>query len=183
MRIQTTTAKTPSSAEIRRAARWRTIGYTAAVMPFLLIVALAWLVPDFNRTEIPDWRPVLSLAEESLKKGDLYEARHLYLQVSRIASWREDWEGLIAAACGINRLDRIAGPYSKAFSILLRAMMAAEHRRSRQGIATVAKAFVTLGADKTATMVLARIRTGWPEEMQKQADVSAAGCWDPNEGS
>jgi hypothetical protein len=126
------------------------------------MVAVAWLRPDWNRQEIPDWKPVLALADASLGKGDLSEARHLYLQVDRIASWRQDWEGLVSAACGINRLDGVPGPYSKAFSILLRAGMAADHRQSRQGIATVAEAFEVLVSSKTATALLPRIQPNWP---------------------
>ena len=78
----------------------------------------------FDSTEIPDWRPMLALANALREKGDLYEARHLYLQVDRIASWQQDWESLIAAACGIKRLDGAEGPYSKTFAILVRAMTA-----------------------------------------------------------
>ena len=110
MRIQITAIKAPASAlqakQSRRAARWRAIAYSTAILPLLLMVALAWLRPGSNRTEIPDWRPVLALADALREKGDLYEARHLYLQVDRIASWQQDWEGLTAAACGIKSLRR-----------------------------------------------------------------------------
>jgi hypothetical protein len=125
---------------------------------------LARVYPALNRQEIPDWKPVIALAEESWKQGDLYQARHLYLQADRIASWRKDWDGLVAAACGINRLDGTDGPYSKAFSILIRASVEAEARRSRRAMATVAKAFVIIGAEKAATAVLARIKPNWPDE-------------------
>ena len=79
----------------RSAARWRTIGYGVAIGAFLFMVAFAWLRPDFNRTEIPDWRPVLALADEAWEKGDLSAARHFYLQVDQIASSEQDWEGLV----------------------------------------------------------------------------------------
>src|SRR5918999_4682884 len=121
--IQATALKRPASASCldqNRATRWRVIAYSASILPLLLMVAVAWLRPDWNRQEIPDWKPVLALADASLGKGDLSEARHLYLQVDRMAFWRQDWEGLVSAACGINRLDGVPGPYSKAFSILLR---------------------------------------------------------------
>jgi hypothetical protein len=148
----------------RVAARWRLIAYLAAVLPLLVIIVLARLYPDLNRQEIPDWKPVISLAEDSWNKGDLYQTRHLYLQAGRVASWRQDWAGLVAAACGIYRLDGINGPYSKALSILLRATSAAQARQSRRGILTVAKAFALIGADQVATAVLARIQTSWPDE-------------------
>jgi hypothetical protein len=129
--------------------------------------------------EIPDWRPVLVLADLSRQKGDPYEARHLYLQVDRIASWRKDWEGLVAAACGFKRLDRAEGPYSKTFAILLRAMIAAESKQSRSGIASVAKAFTALREPKAASMALARVRPDWPAEAEAPIESLLAGCGPP----
>src|SRR5918999_1352863 len=96
-----TTTSIFASEQSRLPAWWRLIGYIGAVSPFLLLLVLAWLRPDFNRTEIPAWQSVLALAEASSKQGNLYEARHLYSQVERIAAWRREWEGLVAAACGI----------------------------------------------------------------------------------
>jgi hypothetical protein len=140
------------------------------------VVALAWLRPDFNRTEAPDWRPVLALAEAAQEKGDLYGARHLYLQVDRIASWQQDWSGLMAAACGMKRLDGAAGPYSKTFAILIRAMMAAESKQSRAGIAAVADVLDSMRVHKAASMVLSRIRPDWPQEARAAADSAVAAC-------
>lgn len=186
MRIQTPAIKAPSGSvealQRDRASRWRVIVYTAAGLPFLLIVALAWLRPDFNRTEVPDWRPVLVLANEAWQEGDLYEARHLYLQADRLTSWRQDWQGMVAAACGIHRMDGARNPYSTTFAILLRAMIAAESGQQRQGMETVAEVFTALGADKAAQMVRARIRDDWPEDVSKPVEVSALGCG-PGEGS
>jgi hypothetical protein len=158
----------------RAAARWRLVIYTAAVLPLLVIVVLARIYPNLNRPEIPDWTPIIARAQESWRKGDLYHARHFYVQAGRIASWREDWIGLIAAACGINRLDGVDGPYSKPFSILIRASIAAEARQSRRGIATVAKAFAALGAEKAASAVLARIQPSWPAERAEPDDIRVA---------
>jgi hypothetical protein len=168
------------SAQSRRAAWWRTISYAVAIGPFLLMVALAWLHPDLSRTEIPDWRPVLALADAARERGDLYSARSLYLQLDQIASWQEDWEGLMAAACGIKRLDGTEGPYSKTFGILIRAVAAAESRQSRAGIAAVAGAFAAGGHANAASMVLSRIGPDWPEEVLDVSNVSAVGCWESN---
>jgi hypothetical protein len=166
----------------RRATRWRTIGYIAAIAPFLLMVALVWIRPDLTRPEIPDWRPILALADASWEKGDLYDARHLYLQVERIASWQQDWEGLVAAACGIKRLGGAEGPYSKTFAILVRAMMAAESKRSRAGITAVARALSKIGEYKAATMVASRIRPDWPQETRDSANLVAVDCWEFHAG-
>jgi hypothetical protein len=185
--IQAVALKCPAPAahsdQSRRAARRRTIGHVVAIGFFLLLVALAWLRPDLNRTEIPDWRPVLALADAAWEKGDLYAARHLYLQVDQIASSQQDWEGLVSAACGIQRLDGAEGPYSKPFAILIRAMMAAESRQSRAGIAAVAGVFAAVGQDKAASMVSSRIRPDWPEELLDSSNVGAVGCWESDTGA
>ena len=185
--IQAAALKCPAPAshsdQSRRAARWRKIGYVVVIGPFLLMVALAWLRPDLNRTEIPDWRPVLALADAAWEKGDSYAARHLYLQVDQIASSQQDWPGLVAAACGIKRLDGAEGPYSKTFAILIRATMAAESRQSRAGIAAVAGVFATVGQDKAASMVSSRIRPDWPEELPNSSSVGAVGCWESDTGA
>jgi hypothetical protein len=171
------------SEQSRRAAWWRAIGYISVILPFLLMIALAGLRPEFNRSEAPDWRPVIAGANAALEKGDLYEARYLYGQVDQIASWKEEWEGLIAAACGFKRLDGVPGPYSRSVTVLLRAAMIAENKQSRQGMLTVAQAVQAVGKHKAASKIMDRIRSDWPEEMQEPADTSAPGCFDPNAGA
>lgn len=110
--------------------------------------------------------------------SDLYQARHFYFQAGRIASWRKDWAGLVAAACGFKRLDGVVGPYSKAYSMLIRATTAAELMQSRRGIATVATAFATIGSDQAATAVLARIQPDWPDETHDAGDAQLLeACW------
>jgi hypothetical protein len=184
--IEAGTLKGPAVAahsdQSRRAAPWRTIGYGVAIGYFFL-AALAWIRPDLNRTEIPDWRPLVTLADAAREKGDLRAARHLYLQVDWIASSQQDWEGLVAAACGIKTLDGAEGPYSKTFALLIRAVMAAENRQSRAGIATVAKVFAASGQDKAASMVSSRIRPDWPEELLDSSRVAALGCWKSDTGA
>lgn len=148
----------------RVAARFRVITYIAAASSLLLMLVLARLYPDLNRTEIPDWRPLISLADEAANRGDRYGARHLYLQVDRVAYWRQDWEGLVAAACRLHQLDGVNRPYSRALSILFRASMTAERAESRRGLVTVAKSLSLLGSDEAASAVLVRIQPSWPEE-------------------
>jgi hypothetical protein len=161
----------------RAAARCRMTAYIAATAPLLLMIVLAGLYPDLNQTKIPDWRPLISRADASWNSGDLYQARHLYLQVERAASWRQDWAGLIAAACRINRMDGVNGPYSKAFSILVRAATVAELEQSRHGVATVAKSLSLLGAQEAAAAILARIQPSWPNETVVFDDLAMVeGC-------
>jgi hypothetical protein len=60
--------------------------------------------------------------------------------------------------------------------LLLRAMVAAEAKQSRSGMAAVGKAFSALGEDKVASMVLSRIRTNWVDKTDDSADVASPGC-------
>jgi hypothetical protein len=165
------------SQQSHRAALWRTIGYVTVILPFLLMVALAWLRPEFNRPEAPDWKPVVARANAALEKGDLYEARYLYGQVDQIASWKEEWEGHLAAACGLKRLDDVPGPYSRSVTILLRAALIAENKQSRQGIVTIAQALRVMGKHKAAAKITDRIRSDWPEAMPGPADTNARECF------
>src|SRR5262245_56166341 len=112
------------------------------------------------------------------QRSDLYYAKHLYLQGARLATWRDDWEGLLAAACGIKNLERDRGPYSSTNALLLRAMVVAEKKQSRSGLVAVAKAFAVLGENKVASMVLSRIGKDWVEETNDSADIGPTGCWD-----
>jgi hypothetical protein len=174
----TLTIAQPHSEENHRAKSWRAIPYRAVLLPFLFLAALAWMQCDFSGREIPDWKPVLALADTARERGDLYYAKSLYVQAGRLAAWRDDWAGLLAAACGMKKLDRERGRYSATNALLLRAMVAAETRQSRSGMAAVGKAFSALGEDKVASMVLSRIRTNWVEKTDDSADVASPGCWD-----
>jgi hypothetical protein len=138
--------------------------YLAALLPLLLLLVVAKLNPDLNRAEIRDWRPLISRAEEARMTGDRYRSRHLYLQAERIATWRDDWAGLVAAACGIYRLDGVDGPYSKPYALLIRAALVAERAKSRRGIGIVTTALALIGAEKAAHAVLGRSRPNWPDE-------------------
>ncbi|MBI2991732.1 MAG: hypothetical protein HYY47_06320 [Deltaproteobacteria bacterium] len=156
---------------------WRGIAYLAVVLPFLFLLAFVWVRPDFNWQEPSDWTPVLSRAEASREKGDLYEARALYSQASRLAAWREDWAGLLAVACGMKKLDNRVDADFIIHSILVRAMMAAQSRQSRAGISAVARAFTATGEDKAASMVLSHVQSGWPEDQEQVGDGALTDCW------
>src|SRR5262245_31517827 len=143
---------------------WRVAAYMAAASPVVLMLILTILYLDLNPREIPHWRSFISQADEAANRGDLYGARHLYLQVNRVAYWEKDWEGLVAAACRLSRLDSAHGPYSQVSSILFRAWTTAERAQSRLGLVAVAKSFSRLGSDEAASVVLARIQSSWPAE-------------------
>ena len=157
----TLTITQPHSGENLRAKSWWAITYRTSLLAFLVLAALAWTQCDFS--------------------GDLYYAKSLYLQGGRLAVWRDDWAGLLTAACGIKKLERERGPYSSTNALLLRAMVAAEKRQSRSGLVAVAKAFAALGEDKASSMVLSRIGKNWVEETNDSADIVSPSCWDKYE--
>lgn len=160
----------------RRAPLLRAMAYMAVFLPLLLLAVLARLNPDFNRQETPDWKSAIKLAEAARAKGDLIEAKGLYSRAGRLAGWQDDWSGLLAAACGMRRIDKEVTPYSATYALLLRAMIAAEAKQSRDGMAATARAFAALGAKETSSMVLARVRLEWPEKADA-ATVYKSDCW------
>ena len=174
----TPTIAEPHSRQNLRRKSWWAITYRASFLVFLVLAALTWTQCDFSGREIPDWKPILALADAAWGRGDLYYAKHLYLQAGKFAVWRDDWAGLLAAACGIKQLERERGPYSSANALLLRAMVAAEKRQSQSGLVAVAKAFAALGEDKVASMVLSLVGKDWVEETNDSADIVSPGCWD-----
>jgi len=176
-RRESLTSAQPHSEQDHRANWWRPITYTAVLVSILFLGILAWRSLDFSDPDIPDWKPVLALADTAQAKGDLYYAKSLYLQAGSHAARREDWEGLIAVACAIYKLDKQKDHYSPTNQFLLRAMLAAEMKQSRSGMAAVAKAFMGLGEDKVASMVVSRIQKDWTENANDRADVLLPGCW------
>jgi hypothetical protein len=175
---ETLTIAQPESGENLRAKSWWAISYRANLQAFLVLAVLTWTQCDFSGREIPDWKPVLALADGAREKGDLYYAKHLYLQAGKFAAWRDDWAGLLAAACEVKKLERERGPYSSTNALLLRAMVTAEKRQSRSGLVAVAKAFAALGEDRAASMVLSLVGKDWAEETNDSTDIVSPGCWD-----
>ena len=145
-------------------------------MVFPIAAALTSTQCGFSGREIPDWKPILALADAAWEKGDLAYAKHLYLQTGKFAVWRDDWAGLLAAACGIERLEEERGPYSPAQALLLRAMVAAEKSQSQSGLVAVANTFAALGEDKAASMVLSLVGKGWVEEVNDSVGIVSPGC-------
>ncbi|HKY08642.1 MAG TPA: hypothetical protein VJQ55_10385 [Candidatus Binatia bacterium] len=170
---------TPSSTAPFRyvATKFRLFAYLAAVSPFLLLLVVVSLYPELNRPEVPEWRSLLSRADEAVARGDVYEARRLYLQVDRVAYWRQDWEGLVAAACRINRLDGIKQPHGRPLAMLFRASAIAERAQSSQGLEIVAKSLAMLGSAEAAAVTRARIQPSWSNHATTAGALSALeGC-------
>jgi len=167
----------PHSGKNHRARPWWAISHRVRLLAFLVLADLTWTQCDFSNREIPDWKPVLALADAARERRDLSYAKHLYLRAAKFAVWRDDWVGLLAAACGTETLERERGPYSSTHALLLRAMVVAEKGQSRSGLVAVAKAFAALGDDKVSSMVLSRIGKGWVAETDDSGDVASLGCW------
>ena len=51
-------------------ANWRRITSTAVLVSILFLGILAWRSLDFSNPDIPDWKPVLALADTAQEKGD-----------------------------------------------------------------------------------------------------------------
>lgn len=180
----------PHLNEGRRPRRWSpAISYNIGwvILPFFLFGLLVgyWRMRlDVQEWGVPDWRPVLTQADLSRKNGDLYQAKVFYSQAAWIASWREDWEGLIAVACGTKRLGPMEGLFGTTYSLLARAMLAAESKQSRAGMDAVAKAFTAIGEHNAASVVLSRIQKGWVEQAEESSsDAVLRRCWEPDEGA
>ena len=172
----------PYGEEKRQANSRRAITYGAVCLPFLFLLVFMWIQPDFNRQETPDWKPVFALGDVAREKGDWYNAKALYSQAGKFAARREDWAGLLAAACGMKKLETERGPHPATNALLLHAMVAAEARQSRIGTAAVAKAFAALEEEKVASMVSSRIQKSWPEEINDSRYVVLSDCWDKQPG-
>lgn len=156
------------------------IAYAAVSLSILLsLLALLWMWRDFRPADAPEWKPVLALAEVAREKGELYDAKALYTEAGRFAAWRDDWPGLLAAACGLAKLEPKLSRYSEAQAFLLRAMSAAEKKQSRAGLAAVARAFTFFGEPELASAARSRVRQNWAAKDAHSAElaVTLPGCW------
>jgi hypothetical protein len=155
---------------------WGLIAYATLFVSVLLLMILT-LRPHNSSGRETDWKQLLARANTERERGNLYHAKALYAQVGSIAALNENWAGLLSAACGMKMLERHIGRHSSTNALLLRAMVAAETRQSRAGMASVAKAFDALGEHKVAIMVRSRIGANWPQETNDREDIDSLGCW------
>jgi hypothetical protein len=146
----------------------------------LSLLAFFWMWRDFQPADAPEWKPVLALAEVAREKGEFYDAKALYTEAGRFAAWRDDWPGLLAAACGLGKLESKVSRYSERQVFLLRAMAAAEKKQSRTGMAAVARAFSFFGERELASVATSRVRQNWAAEDAHSTELALSGCW--NEG-
>lgn len=143
--------------QFRTPASRRALASVLIAVSMLLLAAAPWACRDFDRREESDWKAVLALAQAAWQRGDRLEAQSVYLRAARIASWKDDWEGILAAACGMKRLEDVRGYHFNTRSILVLAMISAERSRSAAGLRAVADAFITIGEQEAAAMVLSKV--------------------------
>ena len=127
--------------------------------------------------ELPSarWQDRLNEAEAAMRDGDIYAARSLYAQTARIASWTDDWTGILAAACGLKKLERPRDNYFATRTTLVRAMIAAQNQRSAQGLHAVADAFAGIGELDAAALARSRIPMDAPEGVAQGSQLWTCG--------
>jgi hypothetical protein len=159
-------------------AMWcRVIAYGAVFIPFLLALTLAHMQPELDNQELPDWKPMLALAEVMREKGELANASDLFSRAGRLAGWKEDWAGLLAAACGMKKLHGDTGPHSVTHALVLRAAVAAETRQSRSGLAAAAQALAALGENKAAARLSSLVHQNRATEASALSGSLSPNCW------
>jgi len=62
------TSAQPHSKQDHRTNWWGRITYTAVLLSSLFLGILAWRSLDLNNPDIPDWKPVLALADTAQQK-------------------------------------------------------------------------------------------------------------------
>src|SRR5687767_11905312 len=118
-----------------------------ASAPLTCLLALLVLGSLRESRELPTarWQDRLQAAEAAMLHGDTSSARSLYSQTARIASWSNDWTGVLAAACGLKKIERPRDNYFATRTTLVRATIAAQNQRSALGLNAVANAFASIG--------------------------------------
>lgn len=170
-----TFAHAPESQEIRLSAVRRLLKYAALLLLFA-IASAPWLRADRERAQLSDWKPLAALADLVLEKGDRNRARVLYARIGEIGSSNQDWQALLAAACGFTRIDGAPTRYSVSYALLIRATFLAEQHKSRRAMITIVKAFTIMGQPKTASIFLARMRGDWPPDKAEPIEFPLRAC-------
>jgi len=162
---------------LRQENRWplrsRAVSRSLVISLLLVLMASLGACSDSSRQETQDWKTVLALADAAWRRNDLLEAQSAYLRAARIASWKDDWKGILRAACGTRRIEDARGLYLNTRSVLVLAMIGAERNRSGAGLRAVANAFSAIGEPDAAAMVLSKIEPGWNRSSDDSLDHSA----------
>lgn len=128
-------------------------GCAALLLAYFFLLLPPQFMPDIYRPTAADWKAKLIEGEAAWHAKDLYSARALYSQTARIASWSDDWIGILSAACGLKRLEIKSNSYFATRTVLVRAMIAADKQQSRAGLMAAARAFDSIREHKVAAMI------------------------------
>lgn len=150
-------------------------GLVLLVLVFLGLAVQWWTPPRVSERSFRSWEPALVQAELRKEKGDLYRASNYYARAAQIAASEDDWEGLLAVACGLRKLGDALEPSMNSHALLMRAMLAAERKQSTEGLQAVAMAFKATG-EWFASLALSRIRESrFGKQMAR--DLKSETCW------
>jgi hypothetical protein len=155
---------------------------TALIGPVLLVLVVLglavkwWAVPRISAPPAREWEPAVAQAELSKEKGDLYRAWSYYAEGAQLASAADDWQGLLAVACGLQKLGDSLEPSMNSHTMLIRAMMAAHRKHSSEGLEAVATAFRVTG-EWFASLALSRIQESWPSKSWMARELEGESCW------
>jgi hypothetical protein len=169
-----TAASTRTSCSI--AGLRRGAGFATFSLACLLALLVLGSLQGIRESPMARWQDRLYEAEAAMRRGDIYSAHSLYSQTARIASWNDHWTGVLAAACGLQKLERPRGGYFVTRTMLVRAMIAAENQKSVPGLSAVADAFASIGEHKAAAMVRNRIPSDVPIQAAETLPPSV-NCW------
>jgi len=162
--LQTDCATTASArARYSIAGLRRRAGFASAPLACLLALLVLGSLRESREPPTTRWQDRLHEAEAAMRNGDIYSARSLYSQTARIASWSDDWTGVLAAACGLKKVERPRDGYFATRAMLVRAMIAAQKQRSAAGLNQVANAFASIGEHNAAAMARSHIQADAPE--------------------
>ena len=178
---------TESHLDHEKTASWRPT-LTALIGPVLLVLVLLglpgkwWTVPRLSAPASRNWEPALAQAELSKEKGDLYRAWSYYAESAQLASAADDWQGLLAVACGLQKLGDSLEPSMNSHTMLIRAMVAAHRKHSSEGLEAVAMAFRVTG-EWFASLALSRIQENSPSRNWMAREPEGETCWPTAESS
>ena len=171
--LETATGRACSSYAI--AGLRRRAAFASAFLACLLALLVLGLLREARELPSARWQDRLNEAEVAMRNGDIYAARSFYSQTARIASWTDDWTGILAAACGLKKIERPRDNYFATRATLVRAMIAAQNQRSAQGLNAVADAFVGIGELDAAALARSHIPTDAPEGTAQSSQLWTCG--------
>jgi hypothetical protein len=152
------------------------------VLLLVLIAGLLFQSPHAFKAPPIEWKKRLTWADGAVRKNDIYGALAIYDQVFREASFAEDWEALLAVACGLIKLRRLRGIGLTAETVLVRIIPTAAEQHSWRAVRCAAKGLKSLGVADIASATLSRIPEDWLAENDGNESQQGDACGSCNYG-